>query len=93
MWYPRRMLKSESRRRLFAGDCDATPILDVAVVLVVTTEKMECAAALLEEGAGEAVRAGRTTELYAGLSRGTGARRSPVESTEGGLVSESLVSD
>jgi hypothetical protein len=91
-WYPRRVLKSESRHKRFAGDCDAIPVVDVTAVLVVVTEKTE-RAVLLEEGVGEAARAGGTVEVYAGSCRGTNVRRSPVESTEGGLVSEQLMSD
>jgi hypothetical protein len=89
-WYPRRVLKSESRHKRFAGDCDATPVVDVAAVLVVVTEKTERAAVLLEEGVGEAARAGGAAEVYAGSCRGTSVRRSPVGSTEGGLMSEPL---
>jgi len=85
MWYPRRVLKSESRRRRFAGDGDATPIVDVTAVLVVVAERTECAAVLVEEGVGEAARAAGAAVMFAGSRRGTGVRRSPVESTDGGL--------
>ena len=81
MWYPRRVLKSESRRRRFAGDGDATPVVDVAALLVVVAERTECAAVLVEEGVGEAGAA----VVFGGSRRGTSVRRSPVESTDGGL--------
>jgi len=85
MWYPRRVLKSESRRRRFAGDGDATPVVDVAAVLVVVVERTECTAVLVEEGVGEAARAAGAAVMFAGSRRGTSVRRSPVESTDGGL--------
>lgn len=85
MWYPRRVLKSESRRRRFAGDCDATPVIDVAALLVVEAEWTACTAVLVEEGVGEAARAAGATVTFAGSRRGTSVSRSPVESTDGGL--------
>lgn len=84
MWYPRRMLKSESRREPFAGDSDVTLVVDV-------TEKTVLIAALVDEGVGETARAVGVGEVFAELRRGTSVRKSPVESTDGGLSSELLV--
>jgi hypothetical protein len=89
-WCPRRVLKSVSRRRHFAGDSDAMPTAEVAVV----TEGTKCEA---EEGVGEVVRAAGALEVFAGSRRGTTVRRSPVESTDGGLsanrLAKSIVQD
>lgn len=76
------MLKSESRRRSFAGDSDITPAVEVAVVLVVVAEKTERVAELAEEGVGEAARAVRAAGVDAGSRRGTSVRRSPMGSTD-----------
>lgn len=81
-WYPRRVLKSESRRRRFTGD-GATPAVDVAAVLVVVAERTERPVVLLEEGVGEA-------GMFAAPRRGTSVRKSPVESTDGALPGESV---
>ena len=85
-------MKSESRHKRFAGDWYATPVVDVAAVLAVVTEKMERAVEPLEEGIGEAARAGGAAEVYAGSCRGTrtSVGKSPVGSTGGGLVSGPL---
>ena len=45
-------------------------------------------AALMDEGAGEVARALGAGEAFAGSRRGTRVRKSPVESTDGGLSSE-----
>lgn len=86
MWYPRRVLKSESRRKHFAGDSDATPAADFA-------EKAVLVAVLVDEGVGETARAVGVGEVGAGSHRGTSVRKSPVESTDGGLSSILLVFD
>jgi hypothetical protein len=87
MWYPRRVLKSESRRRHLAGDSGVTPTVDVAAVLDVA-ERTEWAVVLVEEGVGEAARAAGEVVVFAASRRGTSVRRSPVESTDGGLPSD-----
>ncbi len=87
-WYPRRVLKSESRRMCFAGDSDATLVVDVAAVLVVVVDKMERAVVLVEEGVGETARTAGVAEVFAASRRGTSVRMSPVESTDGGLSGE-----
>ena len=87
------MLKIESRRSRFAGDGDTTPVVDVATVLVVVAERTECAAVLVEDGVGEAARAAGAAVMFAGSRRGTSVRRSPVESTDGGLQGEPLALD
>ena len=84
MWYPRRVLKSESRRKLFVGDGDATLAVEV-------TEKTGLVAVLVDEGVGDAARAAGLGEIFAGSRRGTSVRKSPVESTDGGLSSETSV--
>jgi hypothetical protein len=84
IWYPRRVLKSESRRRRLAGDSDATPAVDVAAVLVVTAEMTEGARVLREEGVGEAARAAGEAGMFA-ASRVISVRMSPVESIDGDL--------
>jgi hypothetical protein len=82
MWYPRRMLKSVSRRKHLAGDGDPTTAADFMerTGLIV--------AALMDEGVGEVARALGAGEAFAGSCRGTSVRKSPVESTDGGLSSE-----
>ena len=79
------MLKSVSRRRRLAGDSDATPTAEVAAVLVVVAEGAERAA---EEGVGEVAPAAGAVGVFAGSRRQTSVRRSPVESTDGGLFDE-----
>jgi hypothetical protein len=91
-WYPRRVLKNGSRRKRFAGECDATPVVEVAVVLVVVAEMTERTTVLLNEGVGNAGASG-TADVYAESCRGTSVRRSPVETIDGGLVSETLIPD
>ena len=86
MWYPRRVLKNESRRKHFAGDCGATTAVDVA-------ERTVLLEALVDEGVGETPRAVGVGEVVAGLDRGTSVRKSPVESTDGGLSNKLSVFD
>jgi hypothetical protein len=80
MWYPRRVLKSVSRRKHLAGDGDPTTAVDFI-------ERTGLVAALGDEGVGEVARALGAGE-FAGSRRGTSVRKSPVESTDGGLSSE-----
>jgi hypothetical protein len=84
VWYPRRVLKSESRRKHFAGDGGAALVVDIR-------EMTGLVAALVDEGVGEVVRAVGVGEVVAGSRRGTSVRKSPVESTDGGLPSEPSV--
>jgi hypothetical protein len=86
MWHPRRVLKSESRRKDFAGDRGSMPAVEV-------TERTGLVAALVDEGVGEATRAVGVGEVLAGSRRGTRVRKSPVESTDGGLSSEISAKD
>jgi hypothetical protein len=81
MWYPRRMLKSVSRRKHLAGDDDPTSAVDFI-------ERTGLVAALVDEGVGEVTRALGAGEMFAGSCKGTRVRKSPVESTDGGLSSE-----
>jgi hypothetical protein len=88
-WYPRRMLKRESRRRHLSGDSDmeSAVVLLGAPVLAVLEDKTETAAALVWEGVGEAARAcGGGAAVCVVSWRGTIVRRSPEWSTEGGLM-------
>jgi len=78
------MLKSVSRRKHFTGDGDAT-------VVVGLIERTELVAALLDEGVGETARAVGVGDVVAGSRGGMTVRKSPVESTDGGLSSEPLV--
>jgi hypothetical protein len=81
MWYPRRVLKRVSRRKHLAEDGDPTTAVDF----------IECTglvAALMDEGVGEVARALGVGEVFAGSCRGMSVRKSPVESTDGGLPSE-----
>jgi hypothetical protein len=80
------MLKSESRRKHFAGHSGSTPTVDV-------TERTGLVEALVDEGVGEATRAVGVGEVLAGSRRGTSVKKSPVESTDGGLSSEPSVLD
>ena len=68
------------------------PAVAVALVLVIVAERTECVAVLVE-GVGEAARAVGVVVVYAGSHRGTSVRRSPVESTDGGLSGKSLIFD
>jgi len=81
MWYPRRVLKSVSRRKHLAGDGDSTTAVDFI-------ERTGLVAALMGEGVGEVARLLEAGEVFAGSRRGTSVRKSPVESTDGGLSSE-----
>jgi hypothetical protein len=81
MWYPRRVLKSVLRRKHLAGDGDPTTAVDFI-------ERTGLVAALVDEGVGEATPALGAGEVFAGSRRGTSVRKSPVESTDGGLSSE-----
>ena len=81
MWYPRRVLKSVSRRKHLAGDGGPTTAVD-------PIERTGFVAALMDEGVGEVARALGAGEVLAGSRRGTSVRKSPVESTDGGLSSE-----
>jgi hypothetical protein len=81
MWYPRRMLKSVSRRKHLAGDDDPMTAVDLI-------ERTGLVAALMDEGVGEVVPALGVGEVFAGSCKGTTVRKSPVESTDGGLSSE-----
>ncbi len=81
IWYPRRVLKSVSRRKHFAGDGAATLAVDLI-------ERTGLVAALVDEGVGEAARAVGVEGVVAGSRRGTSVRKSPVVSTDGGLSSE-----
>lgn len=74
-------MKSESRRKHFAGDSGSTPAVDVI-------ERTVLVAPLVDEGVGEATRAVGAGEVFAGSRRGTSVKKSPVESTDGGLSSE-----
>jgi hypothetical protein len=81
MWYPRRMLKSVSRRKHLAGGDGTTTVVDFI-------ERTGLVAALVDEGVGEVARALGAGETFAGSCKGTSVRKSPVESTNGGLSSE-----
>ena len=81
MWYPRRVLKSVSRRKYLAEGGDPTTAVDFM-------ERTGLVAALVDEGVGEVAPALGTGEVFAGSRRGTSVRKSPVESTDGGLSSE-----
>jgi hypothetical protein len=72
------VLKSESRRKHFAGDGGAALVVDIR-------EMTGLVAALVDEGVGEVVRAVGVGEVVAGSRRGTSVRKSPVESTDGGI--------
>jgi hypothetical protein len=75
------MLKSVSRRKHLVGDCDPTTGVDFI-------EMTWLVAALVDEGVGEVTRGLGTGEVLAGSCRGTSVRKSPVESTDGGLSSK-----
>jgi hypothetical protein len=64
-----------------AGDGDPTSAVEFI-------ERTGLVAGLMDEGAGEVVRALGAGEVLAGSRRGTSVRKSPVESTDGGLSSE-----
>ena len=66
------------------GGGDATLAVDV-------TEKTGLVAALVDEGVGDAARAAGLGEVFAGSRRVTSVKKSPVESTDGGLSSETSV--
>ena len=76
------MLKSVSRRKHLAGDGDPT----IAVDFVERTGLV--AAALMDEVVEEVARVLGAGEVFAGSCTGTSVRKSPVESTDGGLSSE-----
>jgi len=78
MWYPRRVLKSVSRRKHLAGAGDPTTAVEFI-------ERTGLVAALMDEGVGEVARALGAGEVFAGSRRGMTIRKSPVESTDGGL--------
>ena len=80
-WYPRRVLKSVSRRKNLAGDGNPTAAVDFI-------ERTGLVAGLMDEGVGEVARALGAGEVLAGSRRGTSVKKSPVESTDGGLSSE-----
>lgn len=65
-----------------AGDGGSTAAVDFI-------EMTGLVAALMDEGIGEVARALGAGEVLAGSRRGTSVRKSPVESTDGGLSSES----
>ena len=81
MWYPRRALKSVSRRKHLTGDGDPATAVDFI-------ERTGLVAALVDEGVGEVARALGVGEVFAGSRKGMSVRKSPVESTDGGLSSE-----
>lgn len=87
-WCPRRMLKSVSRRKDLIGDGGMeSAVVVLGAVLVILEDKTDTAAALICEGAGEVARAcGGTVGVCAVSWRGMSMRRSPVWSTEGGLM-------
>jgi len=61
---------------------------DVPTTAVDFIERTGLVAALLDEGVGEAARALGAGEALVGSRRGTSVRKSPVESTDGGLSSK-----
>lgn len=64
-----------------AGDGDPTTAVDFV-------ERTELVAALMDEVVEEVARVLGAGEVFAGSCRGTSVRKSPVESTDGGLSSE-----
>jgi hypothetical protein len=77
------MLKSVSRRKHLAGDGEGEPTTAVDFI-----ERTGLVATLMDEGVGEVACELGVGEAFAGSRRGTSVRKSPVESTDGGLSSE-----